>query len=157
MRSEAASVDDYLAALSQERREALKGVRKAICGSLPEGYEESMQFGMPSYVVPLSRFPKTYNGAPLMYAAFAAQKNYISIYLTNVYSDEETRRWFQDACARRGIAPDMGKSCLRFRRPHDIPLDLIGAAVARTPVDAFIPLYDAARRGARSRSDSVRR
>jgi hypothetical protein len=119
-------------------------VRDVILANLPAGYEEGVQFGMIGYYVPLSVFPDTYNKQPLGYLALANQKNYMSLYLNNVYGDPATERWFKERYAASGKRLDMGKSCLRFKRLEDLPLDLIAETVARTPVDQFIAGYQAA-------------
>jgi len=94
-RSAAATVEDYLAELSPERRETVSTVRDVILAHLPDGYEEMMDFGMISYVIPLSTYPITYNERPLMYAALSSQKNYCSLYLMNIYSKPELMEWFE--------------------------------------------------------------
>lgn len=149
VQSKAESVPDYLAELPAGRRQAIEAVRAVILQSLPEGYEESMQFGMIGYVVPLSRCPKTYNGAPLNYVALASQKNHMAVYLTGCYGDEKLARWFEAEFGKAGKRLDMGKSCVRFKKLDDLPLDLIGEAIARMPVDDFIAHYERARKGTR--------
>ena len=144
-RSEATTVEEYLDELADDRRETVEAVRDVVRANLPDGYEETVQFGMISYVVPLERYPKTYNRQALQYAALASQKNYVSLYLMNVYGNEETERWFLDSYKASGKRLDMGKSCVRFKSVEDLPLDLVGEAVARTPVDDYIALYETAR------------
>ena len=144
-RSAATTVEEYLADLPDDRRETVEAVRAVVRANLPDGYEETVQFGMIAYVVPLERYPKTYNRQALQYAALASQKNYVSLYLMNVYGDRETERWFMDGYRASGKRLDMGKSCVRFRTIDDLPLDLVGEAVARTPVDEYIALYEKAR------------
>ena len=154
MKSTAATVEEYLYGLSPERREAVSAVRQAVLSNLPDGYEEIMDFGMIAYVVPLARVPKTYNGHPLMYAAISSEKNYVSVHLMNVYADPETTQWFLDNYKATGKRLDMGKSCVRFRKLDDLPLDLIGEAVGRTPMEEWIALYEAsspAKKPARSK------
>ena len=146
VRSDAKTVGEYLAELPADRGAAIGVVREVILERLPEGYEESMQFGMIGYVVPLEKFPVTYNGQPLMYAALAAQKNYMSLYLMNVYADKETERWFVERYRASGKKLTMGKSCVRFKRVDDLPIDLICDAIARTPVAEFIKRYEASGR-----------
>jgi hypothetical protein len=143
--SAAQTVDDYLTELSPERRQAVAAVRRAVLENLPGGYEEMMSFGMIGYVIPLQRYPKTYNKQPLMYAALASQKQYMSLYLMNVYGDPETERWFYGAYKATGKKLDMGKSCVRFKTLDDLPLDVIGQAVARTSLEDFIQRYEASR------------
>ena len=96
-------------------------------------------------MVPLERYPKTYNRQALQYAALASQKNYVSLYLMNVYGNEETERWFLDSYKASGKRLDMGKSCVRFKSVEDLPLDLVGETIARTSVDDYIALYETAR------------
>ena len=144
-RSEAKTVEEYLNELTDDRRETVEAVRDVVNSNLPDGYEETVQFGMISYVVPLERYPKTYNRQALQYAALASQKNYVSLYLMNVYGNEETERWFVDRYRASGKRLDMGKACVRFKSIDDLPLDLIGETIARTPVDDFIALYETAR------------
>ena len=146
MRSDALTVDEYLAELPPERRDAIAVVRRTALDSLPDGYCETMDFGMISYVIPLEDYPKTYNKHPLMLAALASQKRYMAVYLNNIYSDADTERWFLDAYHASGKKLDMGKSCVRFKTLDDLPLDLIGRAIARTPAYEFIALYEASRR-----------
>ncbi len=147
--SSAATVDEYLAELPPDRRDAVEGVRAVILENLPAGYEETMQYGMISYVIPLSKYPVTYNGQALGYASLASQKNYVSLYLMNVYGDKETERWFVERYRSSGKKLNMGKSCVRFKRLEDLPLELIGEAIGRTAPEAFIQYYEVAKRGAK--------
>lgn len=88
-RSEAATVEDYLAELPEERRAVVRAIREVIRANLPPGYAETMNWGMIAYEVPLARYPDTYNKKPLAYAALAAQKNYYALYLNCVYGCPE--------------------------------------------------------------------
>ena len=144
--SAAETVGDYLAELPEHRRLALATVRQVILDYLPDGYEEIMQFGRIGYVIPLERYPVTYNGQPLSYAALASQKNYMSLYLMNIYSDPETENWFVEQYRASGKKLDMGKSCVRFKKLEDLPIDLVGKAIARTSVPEFIERYEVSRR-----------
>lgn len=145
MKSNAATVKEYLDSLPEERRKALAAVRREIRKRLPKGYQEGMQFGMISYHIPLKRYPITYNGQPLSYAALASQKRHMAVYLNNVYSDPEIQGEFEQAYRATGKRLDMGKSCVRFRRLEDLPIELIGETIARTSVDEFIARYEAVR------------
>ncbi|MCH7621133.1 MAG: DUF1801 domain-containing protein [Chloroflexi bacterium] len=151
MTDRATTVEEYLTEQSLERREALAEVRRVILENLPEGYAEVMQYGMISYVIPLARYPKTYNKQPLAYLSLAAQKRHMSIYLMGVYCDSETESWFVQRYRDSGKRLDMGKACVRFRTLEDLPLDLIGEAVSRTSVEDFIERYETAR-GSRAKS-----
>ena len=115
MRSGANTVEQYLAELPGARRTAIQTVREVILAHLPRGYEEVMNWGMITYQVPLFKYPDTYNKQPLMYAALASQKNYMSLYLTAVHMDEKTRKEFEKEYRATGKKMDIGKSCIRFR------------------------------------------
>ena len=140
MHSDAASVDSYLASLPAERREALVAVRAVILEHLPKGYEEAMGHGMIEYHVPLATYPDTYNKQPLQYAALASQKNYMAVYLNTIYVSPESAEAFERAYRATGKRYDVGKSCVRFRKLDDLPLDLIGKTVKATPAKNFVTL-----------------
>jgi len=146
-RSAAATVDEYLAELPEERRRIVSAVRDAVLRHLPDGYREMMTYGMIGYCIPLERYPDTYNGQPLTFAAIAAQKNYYALYLTCVDQDPERERLLREAFEVAGKKLDMGKSCIRFRSTSDLPLDAIGRIIAATPPDAFIERHEEARAG----------
>ena len=152
MKSEASTVDEYLAELPDERRAAIEAVRNVILERLPDGYEETMNWGMIAYEVPLSVYSETYNGQPLMLAALASQKNHMAVYLSAVYADDDAREHFEEAYRETGKRFDMGKSCVRFRRLDDLPLDVIGDAIEAVPVGRFIETYERGRSAARSRT-----
>ncbi|MQA00352.1 MAG: DUF1801 domain-containing protein [Dehalococcoidia bacterium] len=143
--SAATTVEQYLAELQPERRDAIEAVRRVILERLPDGYEETMQYGMLSYVVPLERYPQTYNKQPLAVASLASQKHYMSLYLMGIYSDESSE-WFEREYRATGKKLDKGKSCVRFKHLDDLPLDLVGDAIARTSVEDFIAQYEASRK-----------
>lgn len=153
MRSDAATVEEYLEGLPDDRRRAIETVRHTILEHLPEGYEETMNWGMISYEVPLSVAQDTYNGQPLMYAALASQKNHMAVYLSGIYIDEDARAWFERAYRATGKRYDVGKSCVRFRKLDDLPLDVIGEAIGSVEMDRFVERYEKGRRSARNRSD----
>jgi len=145
VRSSAATVEEYLDELAPDRREHIESVRNVVLENLPEGYDESMNWGMIAWEIPLERYPKTYNKQPLMYAALASQKNYMSLYLMCVYTHEGTQTEFERRFKDSGKKLDMGKSCVRFKKVDDLPLDLIADTIASTPVDEYIRSYEAAR------------
>ena len=150
MQSTAQTVEDYIAELPPERQHAVSEVRRVILENLPEGMEEAMEFGMIGYVIPLERYPKTYNGHPLSYAALASQKNYMSLYLMCIYAHEESRMWFVDELEKRGKKLNIGKACIRFKKLEDLPLDVVAEAISRGSVDGYIDVYESARsRGGR--------
>lgn len=154
VKSAAATPEAYLANLPPERRVVIAAVRQVVLANLPPGYRESMNWGMISYEVPLERFPTTYNKQPLMYAALAAQKNYCSLYLNSVYqagidglNDQSAEAQLQEEFALAGKKLNMGKSCLRFKKAEDLPLEAIGRVIARTSVEEFVAGYQRSRHG----------
>lgn len=142
MQSTAETPEEYLFELADDRRDAIEAVRETILEHLPEGYVEAMGFGMIAYVVPLERYPDTYNTQPLMYAALASQKNHMAVYLTSVYSDEAIQEKFVAGYKATGKKLDMGKSCVRFKSLDQLPLDVIGDAIAAMSVDEFIAINE---------------
>lgn len=132
------AVEQYLAALPGDRRDAIEAVRRTILEHLPEGIEEAVEWGMLTYQVPLERSGPTYNGKPLMYAALANQKRHMAVYLTSVYADPEQLERFRERYRETGKRLDMGKSCVRFRTLDDLPLDVLGETIGATTVDEFL-------------------
>ena len=141
MQSKANSVEQYLNDLPEDRKESLSIVREAIVKNLPTGYVEVMNWGMITYEVPLETFPDTYNGKPLMYAALASQKNHMSVYLMGCYMSPEIRNKFENAYKQSGKKFDAGKSCIRFKKEEDLPLELIGKTIGSMSVEQFIEHY----------------
>ena len=149
VKNEAQTPDEYIASLPEDRRAAIAEVRRVVRDNLPPGFQEGMQFGMIGWYVPLERFGDTYNGQPLGLAALASQKNHMSLYLNTVYGDPATEEWFRERFAASGKRLDMGKSCVRFRRLEDLPLDVIGETIARTGADEYLARYEAVRGSSR--------
>jgi len=143
MTSNAPTVADYLADLPEDRREAIAAVRSVILEHLPDGFEEGIQYRMIGYYVPLDRFPDTYNGEPLSLAALANQKRHMALYMMGVYGDNDA--WFSERWQATGHKLNMGKSCVRFHRLDDVPLDVVGEAIARISVDDLIEAHEQAR------------
>jgi hypothetical protein len=145
VRSYASTVDEYLAGLSADRRAALEAVRETILAHLPPGFEEGMQYGMISYHVPLDHFANPSNGQPVGLAALASQKRYLALYL-GCYGDPGEAKWLRERWTATGRKLDMGKSCIRFRRLDDVPLDVVGEAIARTSVEDVLARHERTRR-----------
>jgi uncharacterized protein DUF1801 len=143
--SNAPSVDEYLAELPPERRSIVASVRDLVRRNLPEGYRETMNWGMISYEIPLERYPDTYNKQPLGYAALAAQKDSYTLYLNSVYQDGDRKEWLEREFQKAGKKLDMGKSCLHFKRLEDLPLDVIARVIGSTPPEKFIEQYESSR------------
>ena len=132
----------YLASLPEDRREIISAVRDLILQNLPEGYQETINWGMLSYEIPLETYPDTYNKNPLSNVGLAAQKNYNSLYLMAVYQNPADYKELMDAFASMGIKPDMGKSCVRFNTLEQLPLETIARLIAKTSVEDYIRIYE---------------
>jgi uncharacterized protein YdhG (YjbR/CyaY superfamily) len=140
----------YLASLPPERRKVIAAVRALVRKRLPKGYVETMNWGMLSYEVPLSRYPDTHNKQPLMYLALAAQKNNYALYMTGVSGERALMDRLAAAYKAAGKKLDMGKSCLQFKTLEELPLELIGDVVASMSVERRIEVDKAARQKKRS-------
>jgi hypothetical protein len=147
--SKAKTVAEYLKELPEDRRKAISAVRKTIKANLPAGFQEGMLWGVISYFIPLKDYPVTYNGQPLTYAALASHKNFMTVYLNNVYSATPTEKWFKKRYKATGKKLDMGKSCVHFRKLEDLPLELIGETIALNSKAEFLEMYENARKSSR--------
>ena len=146
MHSNADSVEDYLESLPPDRREPISTIRDVINANLPEGYVEQMERGMVTWVIPLEDYPDTYHKKPLSYISLASQKNHMAVYLMGLHSEGPEESWFRQQYAERAMKLDMGKSCVRFKKLEEVPLDVLGEVVAKIPASEFIARYEEARR-----------
>jgi hypothetical protein len=144
VKSSAKTVQAYLDELPEGQREVVSMVRDLILANLPEGYQESMNWGMITYEIPLERYPKTYNKQPLGYIALAAQKNHYALYLMGCYADSEQEVQLRQGFEQAGKKFDMGKSCLRFKKLEDLPFDVLAPVIASMTPDEFIAVYETA-------------
>lgn len=146
VQSKATTVDEYIDELPDDRKKAIVELRKVIRENIPEGFREEMNYGMPGYVVPHSKYPAGYHcdpKLPLPFLGIASQKNFIAIYHMGIYADPNLLKWFTEAHAKASPKKlDMGKSCLRYKKPDDIPFKLIGQLVAKMSPDDWIDLYE---------------
>jgi uncharacterized protein YdhG (YjbR/CyaY superfamily) len=148
MTYEAGSPEEYIAQVPEERKEAMHKLRNTILENLPEGFEETMQYGMIGYVVPHSSYPDGYHcdpKIPLPFMSLASQKNYIALYHSGIYVQPDLAKWFQAAYAEKDIGKlDMGKSCIRLKKPAMIPYDLIADLCGKITVSEWIQTYEQA-------------
>lgn len=145
MQSKAATVDQYLAELPDDRRQAIQAVRNVILKNIDRGFQEGMQYGMIGYFVPHSLYPAGYHcdpKQPLPFACLASQKNYMSLYLMFAYASPAEEKWLRDQWAAAGKKLDMGKCCIRFRKLEDLPLDALGRVFRRVSVNDHISHYE---------------
>jgi len=144
-KSQATTVEAYLAELPEDRRAVIAPLRDLIVRHLSPGYVETMNWGMICYEVPLERYAGTSNGQPLGYVALAAQKNAYSLYLMSLCEGSAREQTLRDAFREAGKKLDFGKSCVRFKRLEDLPLEALAALIASTPVDTFVAEHEATR------------
>ena len=141
----ALTVKQWLASVPGERRDAINAVRNAVNEHLPPGYEETVDWGMLAWVVPLATLPNTHNGHPLTLAALGAQTKLMTIYLMSIYSDPKIRKEFTTAYKKTGKKLDMGGCCVHFKKLDDLPLDVVGNTIASVPVDQYVARYQNSR------------
>lgn len=147
MQSNAQTPDQYIEELPEDRQLAISKLRKVILENLPEGFQETMGYGMIGYVVPHSLYPNGYHCAPnlpLPFLNIASQKNFIAVYHMLVYSNPTINEWFVNEFPKHSKAKlDMGKSCIRFKKLDQIPFELIGELASKVTVDEWIKIYEA--------------
>ena len=148
MTSAATTVDQYINEAPEDRREALQKLRNIILENLPKGFQECISYGMVGYVVPHSIYPKGYHCTPelpLPFMSFASQKNSINFYHMCIYANPELNDWFVAEYPKYSKQKlDMGKSCIRFKKPDNIPFELIGELVKKITVQDWIATYESA-------------
>jgi uncharacterized protein YdhG (YjbR/CyaY superfamily) len=153
MQSKATTVDQYLSEVPHERQEAINKLRTIILNNLPKGFKEVMSYGMMGYCVPHSIYPAGYHcnpKDPLPFAGLASQKNSLNFYHMGIYADPKLFKWFTDEYAKTGLGKlDMGKSCMRFKKPENIPYKLIGELISKISVDDWIKMYETSFKDAR--------
>jgi hypothetical protein len=145
MQSKATTVPEYIDSLPADRKKAIVAIRKAILKNLPNGFEEMMSYGMIGYVVPHKLYPAGYHcdpKLPLPFISVASQKNYISFYHMGLY-EGELLDWFREEWKEVSDKKlDMGKCCVRFKRPEDVPVDLLGELVSKVTPKQWIAYYE---------------
>ena len=146
MQSKELTVEAYLNSLPEERKLPMMKLRDIILKSIPKGFQEEMSYGMIGYVVPHSLYPKGYHCTPelpLPFLNIASQKNFIAIYHMGIYAKPELLNWFTTEYGQRVKGKlDMGKSCMRFKKPENIPFDLIGELASKMTTKDWIDTYE---------------
>ncbi len=146
MQSKATTVEEYIAELPVGRQKAISELRKVIKKNLPKGFKEGMGYGMIGYCVPHSIYPKGYHCTPelpLPFMNIASQKNFIAVYHMGLYSNLKLLQWFTNEYTNAGTGKlDMGKSCIRFKKPENIPYKLIGELCTKITVETWIEIYE---------------
>jgi Domain of unknown function (DU1801) len=146
MQSTATTVEAYITEIPEDRQKAFSKLRNAIKKNMPKGFKEGMGYGMIGWSVPHSIYPAGYHcnpKDPLPFMALASQKNFIAVYHMGVYADPKLLKWFTEAHAKASPKKlDMGKSCIRYKKPEDIPFDLIGELASKMTVQDWISMYE---------------
>lgn len=146
MQSQAVTVEQYVAELPADRQQSITALRKTIRKNLPKGFAEGMGYGMIGYVVPHSIYPPGYHcnpKLPLCFISLASQKNFIALYHMGLYADGGLLKWFTGEYTKAGVGKlDMGKSCIRFKKPENIPYTLIGELCSKITVKEWIEMYE---------------
>ena len=146
MQSKASTVEEYISELPTERQEALTKLRKEIKKNLSKGFKEGMSYGMIGYFIPHSVYPPGYHcdpKLPLPFMAVASQKNFVAVYHMGIYADPKIMKWFTDAYTKAVPGKlDMGKSCIRFKKPELIPVKLIGELASKMTAQDWISMYE---------------
>ena len=146
MQSTAVTPKDYIDSLPEDKKQAMIDLRKVILKNLPKGFVEIMNYGMLSYVVPHSIYAPGYHCTPeqpLPFMSIAAHKNFIAVYHMGIYAQKDLLDWFTKEFALHSKTKlDMGKSCIRFKKPEQIPLQLIGDLAAKLSPQEWIEIYE---------------
>ena len=146
MQSDAKTVEEYINSLPEDRRSGMEQLRRAILDNIPAGFSEQMSYGMIGYVIPHSLYPPGYHcdpKLPLPFVNIASQKNFIAFYHMGIYADKEILDWFTAEYPKHSAAKlDMGKSCVRFKKPEQIPYELIGQLMQKLSVADWIDTYE---------------
>lgn len=140
------TVAEYVKAVPADRAPAFKKLRKTIKDNIPKGFKEAISYNMVGYVVPHKLFPDGYHcdpKLPLPFASIANQKNFIALYHMGVYADTKILDWFVKEYPKHcKYKLDMGKSCIRFKKPDDIPFELIAELMQKFTPESWIKLYE---------------
>ncbi|MES3019597.1 MAG: DUF1801 domain-containing protein [Bacteroidota bacterium] len=146
MQSDAKTVEGYFESMPADRKPAMQQLRTVIIDNIPDGFSEEMSYGMVGYVVPHAIYPPGYHcdpKLPLPFVSIASQKNFIALYHMGIYADQELLDWFTSEYSKYSSSKlDMGKSCLRFKKPEQIPFKLIGELMKKMTVKDWIGIYE---------------
>lgn len=146
MKIEANSTGQYLEKIPDELKQAFSRLRQTILDNIPQGFQESMSYGMIGYVVPKTIYPTGYHcdpKLPLPFINIASQKNFVALYHMGIYAKKEILDWFIGEYPNHSkLKLEMGKSCIRFKKPDQIPFELIGELVKKITVEKWIEMYE---------------
>lgn len=139
--------EQFIDQLPEERKSAIVQLRKTIQEKIPKGFTETLSYGMLAFVVPHELYPEGYHcnpKEPLPFISIASQKNYVALYHMGLYTDDELLKWFAEEYPKHSkIKLNMGKSCIRFKKPGNIPFALIGELCSKMTANQWIEIYEA--------------
>jgi len=135
----------YIASLPADRAKTIATVRAFVNKHIPRGYDECLIWGTIGWTIPLSRYPDTYNKQPICYVALSSQKNYCSLYLMGAYWGTTQLEQLKAAFKAEGKKLDMGKCCVHFESPDDLPLEAIGKLISAISSEEWIEMYEQSR------------
>lgn len=140
--------EEYTAALPEERREAVAQLRQTLAQNLPEGFQEGIAYGMICFSVPHSLYPNGYHcdpKQPLPFISLGSTKGHIALHHMGLYADSSLLEWFTTEYPKHSKAKlDMGKGCVRFKKPEAIPFELIAQLAGKLTPQQWIETYEAA-------------
>lgn len=146
MKANGTNVEEILANIPEDRKEAFNRLHQTIVDNLPKGFEEAISYGGLGYVVPHAIYPNGYHCKPvepLPFAGLASQKNSVNFYHMGIYSKPELLEWFVAEYPKHSKQKlDMGKSCIRFKKMDQIPFELIGELMKKMTVEDWIKIYE---------------
>jgi len=146
MQLKAKNPEEYIAQIPKLRIPYFSKLRETILVNIPKGFQEQMSYGMIGYVVPKSIYPNGYHcdtSLPLPFVNIASQKNFIALYHSGIYANKEILDWFVNEYPKHSKRKlDMGKSCIRFKNPEEIPFELIAELMQKITVDQWINIYE---------------
>ena len=142
MQNEAETVEQYLVKLPDHKRQIVSEVREIILRNLMGGFAEMMLDNKISYVIPLSVYPDTDDGQPILYASLMSQEEYFTICLCNICTDPNLRYWFEEEFKKAGKELDMTEKCIKFDNIDQLALDVIGRAIASNTAEQYLRLYE---------------
>lgn len=148
MQIKASTPEEYIAQLPDERQPVMRELREVIINNLSDGFSEHMNYGMIGYVVPHDVYPDGYHckpSDPLPFMSIASQKNFIAVYHMGIYANRDLMDWFVAEYPKHcNTKLDMGKSCIRFKKIDQVPMDLIGQLTSKMSSEEWIELYESA-------------
>ena len=135
----------YIASLPADRAKTIATLRALVNKHIPRGYDECIVWGTIGWTIPLSRYPDTHNKQPICYVALSSQKNYCSLYLMGAFWSSSQLEQLKVAFKTAEKKLDMGKCCVHFESPDDLPLEAIGKLISAISSEKWIEMYEQSR------------